>query len=274
VSGLHRLEIFLRTAHPRTVQPWVAPIGLEAHSVTRPSGSGRGRPLFDRPQKGRGSSARVGSGFSVFWLSGRIEGGDQGLWGANGRSTMLCCKPRIGQPMGESRRRKTLSVSLQRMSYGPSKTLSVSPSEGEDLFPAVGRTTGPLRLSPPQGRTRGVFPFTGEDLFPAVGRTTGPLRLSPESFRGRPREVFRREEGVCEGCAARHRPSTEGESGLVALFVVVPPVRPASPRRLAPPTRAISPILRGRDPPAAVPSSRGSLRSAPAATDATPLESG
>jgi len=184
VSGLHRLEIFLRTAHPRTVQPWVAPIGLEAHSVTRPSGSGRGRPLFDRPQKGRGSSARVGSGFSVFWLSGRIEGGDQGLWGANGRSTMLCCKPRIGQPMGESRRRKTLSVSLQRMSYGPSKTLSVSPSGGEDLVPEVGRTTGPCVSPLHRGEQEGSSPSQERTCSRRSGEPPAPCVSPPKAFGG------------------------------------------------------------------------------------------
>jgi len=59
-----------------------------------------------------------------------------------------------------SSRRETLSVSLQRMTYGPlrRKTLSVSPCEGENLFPEVKRNTGPCVSPLRRGEQEGSSP--------------------------------------------------------------------------------------------------------------------
>jgi len=171
-----------------------------------------------------------------FWLSCVLAfpkdgGGDHGWWGETGRSTMFGREPRGVQPMGKSQ------------------------------IPGVGR---PLLFSPEsfRGRTRGLgFRSTsGNQVLSLAG---GRRSSSAERQRGssEAESVSLREEWVCEGVAAGHQsllPRGQRRGSLLVsmhLDAPVPPVistKPrhqgaSLPRRLAPPTRAISPIRGGRN---------------------------
>jgi len=88
-------------------------------------------------------------------------------------------------------------------------------------------TDGPLQARPSLS-----LPMRERTWFRRLAKP-GPLRLSPESFRGRTRGVFRREECVCEGVAARHGSLHTRGQRPCALLVLTPPFRLSSARSLA-----------------------------------------
>jgi len=68
-----------------------------------------------------------------------------------------------------------------------SKTLSVSPLEGEDLFPEVGRTPGPCVFPLPGEAKRGLPPSQERTCFRRVGETRSSASLPSQ---GRTRGVL------------------------------------------------------------------------------------